>query len=566
MNVMHISSDETLSSKIRKIAEADSFTYIKISPDIPQDSFADIFSKEKYELIIIDQLPPCIPIEPLLETIKDNAASEPSCIVICPFEDFVKEEYYTKLGIIGYFNIKDFNDKRLSEYLQTIKLENETAKFLQSMNIAAIDDSQISLNDVKQIFDAVGVKNVDYYKNPSKFIAEFVSEKKKHELFIIDLVMPTYSGDMLISDIRKFDEDAVIILMTAYGNEQVISRCMSLGADDFLTKPLEQKLFMLRLYSCIKSHRVKKNLQNKNNMLEELAERDNLTGLYNRTYFSRFYKEIFNNSTEPFSLIMADIDSFKRVNDQFGHLEGDRVLKEFSGILRDSLGADNFVCRWGGEEFIALIKTDNSQQVMAYAEKMRKAVNQHDFKNVDLLTASFGIACLREDDTQANLLHRMDNSLYLAKLTGKNKIVCDQHIKIIENGVPIKIKWGSFFASGNAKVDEDHRNLIEMTNKVLELFMQKKDQDEFKKMAQKMADDLAEHFLREEEIIKAFHYDGYEEHKKNHHDILREISAVYKAFIENKCSILTLVDAIVQKVIVEQIIERDFLFYDIFHR
>lgn len=166
------------------------------------------------------------------------------------------------------------------------------------------------------------------------------------------------------------------------------------------------------------------------NKMQELANKDYLTGLYNRMYFQeKLYEYIKNiNSNiynKPVSLIIIDIDHYKRINDAFGHIFGDKVLKQFGNILRDNSCREEYIpCRYGGEEFTILLPGYNIDQACQYAEKLRILIENTVIED-DLIktgiTASFGVCTFPGYAKNIDeLLKHADDSLYLAKRSGRN--------------------------------------------------------------------------------------------------------------------------------------------------
>ncbi len=159
---------------------------------------------------------------------------------------------------------------------------------------------------------------------------------------------------------------------------------------------------------------------------KKLATTDKLTDCINRYAF----EDILNREVErakrysySLSLIIFDIDNFKEINDNHGHLKGDEVLKLTANITRNHLRKTDFLCRWGGEEFLILATYTNKKQAFQLAERMRKAIESYDFGLPFRVTASFGVTDLEEDDDIDSLLARADKALYEAKKKGKNCVV-----------------------------------------------------------------------------------------------------------------------------------------------
>jgi diguanylate cyclase (GGDEF)-like protein len=163
----------------------------------------------------------------------------------------------------------------------------------------------------------------------------------------------------------------------------------------------------------------------------ELMHRDELTNLYNRRYFfERFDREVYRAERyqHPISLLMIDIDHFKRLNDASGHLAGDHALKEIARILDEKLRKADVLARYGGEEFLVLLPETNKIGAALVAEKLRAAIDAHDFRQPGgaapvRLTVTVGVACIPEDTDDASvLLDLADKSLYYGKARGRNQV------------------------------------------------------------------------------------------------------------------------------------------------
>jgi len=155
--------------------------------------------------------------------------------------------------------------------------------------------------------------------------------------------------------------------------------------------------------------------------LETIANRDKLTQLFNRVYMDKKIQE-FTESGRSFGMIIVDIDHFKKINDTYGHLGGDKVLQELAHIFQDTFPENAIISRWGGEEFLIVIPDcTNKEKLKAYAEKSRKALANHSFETIGKVTASFGCA-IHEPTTHSvkESLEKADHALYLAKDSGRN--------------------------------------------------------------------------------------------------------------------------------------------------
>jgi diguanylate cyclase (GGDEF)-like protein len=159
--------------------------------------------------------------------------------------------------------------------------------------------------------------------------------------------------------------------------------------------------------------------------IQALSERDVLTGVYNRMKFDQLLQEAISAQRRyghHFAVILCDIDHFKAVNDDHGHLAGDAVLKRFARLLRAQTRSSDKVARWGGEEFVVLLPMAGEQQASAVAEKLRHAIAVEDWPAVGRLTASFGVAACTKHESEDALLDRADAALYQAKAAGRNRV------------------------------------------------------------------------------------------------------------------------------------------------
>ncbi len=159
--------------------------------------------------------------------------------------------------------------------------------------------------------------------------------------------------------------------------------------------------------------------------LELLSETDPLTQVFNRLKMDEvFSKEIKDcqRYRSPLSIIMLDIDHFKKINDQFGHVIGDRVLQKITKISKANLRTNDYLGRWGGEEFLVICPSTNIDEAELVAEKLRATLVNTEFSPVERVTASFGIAEWQADESQESIIARADAALYRSKNDGRNKV------------------------------------------------------------------------------------------------------------------------------------------------
>lgn len=161
-------------------------------------------------------------------------------------------------------------------------------------------------------------------------------------------------------------------------------------------------------------------------MMQMQTMTDALTGVPNRLHFTMVYQHAINmarRGEKPLGIIFFDIDYFKNVNDRYGHLVGDSVLKQIAALVRQRIRKSDIVARWGGEEFVLLLPDSELEEAIKVAQLLRKVIDEEDFESVGNITCSFGVAALEENEDAEHLLNRADELLYEAKANGRNRVV-----------------------------------------------------------------------------------------------------------------------------------------------
>lgn len=174
-------------------------------------------------------------------------------------------------------------------------------------------------------------------------------------------------------------------------------------------------------------------LEHKNKEYEAMASTDSLTGLYNRKKFTELYKSSYKTMTQRnnnMSMIMLDIDFFKKVNDTHGHNSGDNVLIQVSHAILKALRDTDIVSRWGGEEFLVLLPATDLDNAAYLAEKIRSNIQELKIDRVGHITASLGVSQVNKGDKMDDIIDRVDKALYLAKNSGRNIVKTEKDLYI----------------------------------------------------------------------------------------------------------------------------------------
>lgn len=174
-----------------------------------------------------------------------------------------------------------------------------------------------------------------------------------------------------------------------------------------------------------KLERAHTELKIKSQLLEVLSVTDPLTDTYNRIKMDRVFEQEIKRCSrykKTLSIIMVDVDYFKKVNDKYGHLIGDRVLQEFASTVKTHIRVNDVLGRWGGEEFMVICPETGINEAETTANKLRQIIEEADFNTVKKMTASFGVAEWCEADNQESLTAKADHAMYLAKHQGRNRV------------------------------------------------------------------------------------------------------------------------------------------------
>ncbi|MDY0269406.1 diguanylate cyclase [Trichloromonas sp.] len=239
-------------------------------------------------------------------------------------------------------------------------------------------------------------------------------------MILTDILMPVRDGLEMAREIRTLDRKIPIILLTAFEQVDYLKKSINIGVDKYVTKPVDGLHLQQTLLECACRLRLEDDLQS-------AAQTDPLTGLANRReLMSRFKAEgaRVERHGGVFSLLLADVDHFKAVNDNFGHLAGDRVLKRVAEILAGSVRAEDVCGRWGGEEFLLLLANTDREVALLVAEKLRLAVAElvtpWEGRGISV-TLSFGVGAYLPGMSLEDAIGAVDAALYRAKANGRNR-------------------------------------------------------------------------------------------------------------------------------------------------
>jgi len=261
------------------------------------------------------------------------------------------------------------------------------------------------------------------------------------DLILLDVMMPKIDGFEVVRRIKNDNTLPFIpvIMQTALDTTESMVQGLDAGADDYIAKPINFSELDARVKSLLRIQSLQSSLQQRekelsvaNAQLLVMSSTDVLTGVANRRALEERLHDMWEHSQrlhEPLSLVMCDIDHFKRVNDEYGHQVGDAVLQQFAKLLENAAREIDRVGRYGGEEFVLLLPGTVLDSAVTFAERVRERVEQYAFTYGDgqslHRTMSCGVAAWPHPliGDQEALIKAADDALYVAKETGRNRVV-----------------------------------------------------------------------------------------------------------------------------------------------
>ena len=301
----------------------------------------------------------------------------------------------------------------------------------QQARLLIIEDSERRAAKLSKPFD--GRHLIRTESDPRNAIQ---AAKAGTDLVIVSLVSSNFDGLRICASLR-FDEKTKDIPILALGDlqdEARLIRAYDLGVNDLLLRPIEAEEIQARVNSQLRRKFFTDSLRDNFNENLEMVISDPLTGLGNRRYFDRKIETLFElleNEGEVFSIMVFDIDHFKRVNDILGHDMGDTILKEVAARLVSNMRAMDIVSRYGGEEFIIAMPKTKGEDALLAAERVRGLVGGTPVYvggQAHIITTSAGVAEVQSGEKLRDVFKRADSALYKAKRMGRNKVMGSEGI------------------------------------------------------------------------------------------------------------------------------------------
>lgn len=300
----------------------------------------------------------------------------------------------------------------------------------QTVVVLCIEDKDDDFNRVRQALRNHRQVKLVRVKSIREAFARMASTH--FDLIFLDYLLPDGNGLEFLEAVNRKGVEIPVVVITGQGDELIASRIIKAGAYDYLPKAKVSGKALLRIISnALEKAGLKRQMRMAQEKLAEMSVRDELTGMFNRRYFREALEREISGAERyghGLALCMIDLDHFKRVNDNHGHLCGDRVLQSFGRLLMDSIRKYDVGCRYGGEEFAVILPDTNLEKAVALCERFRKRVKNFVFayENLELkITTSVGVAAppASGDVDGKQLVELADKALYQAKSQGRNRVV-----------------------------------------------------------------------------------------------------------------------------------------------
>ncbi|PKM93707.1 MAG: diguanylate cyclase [Firmicutes bacterium HGW-Firmicutes-1] len=310
--------------------------------------------------------------------------------------------------------------------------------------------------------------------------------------------------------------------------------------------------------------RLTTNLKEANTIFEALAGTDRLTGLYNRYSFDQNIINEMERSDrygEHLSMLIYDIDHFKRVNDDFGHPIGDEVLKQTASIFIQLIRQSDMAFRIGGEEFALLMPETSLKQAYLVAEKIRITFENHFFQVVGKITASFGVSERFKFESFKSWYRRTDEALYSAKSCGRNQVVC--HNKKDIPIVSVNIAWDEKWNSGNRMIDSQHKELLVLGTAIFDSTYSKTNSHEIMQQLDSLLFKIQTHCDEEIRILKSIGYKEITEHANLHHHLMKKAEKLKIDYMNGDVKASVFLSFILDEFIMDHIQHEDIKYFQL---
>ena len=294
-----------------------------------------------------------------------------------------------------------------------------------NINVLIVDDDLSVRNTMDEYIANAGFSTLA--ASSAEEALELI-KKNNFAVVITDIRLPGLGG-LELTKVIKQKNGSDVIVVTGYSDDYSYEEAINIGASDFVIKPVRLEELLLRLRRVLKERQLSTERTRMMQKLQKLATTDGLTKLYNsRSFYSQLELEVdrYNRYKHPLSLLLLDIDNFKEFNDNFGHLEGDKVLVRFSQIIKSCLRTNDSAYRYGGEEFTVILPETNGDEAKTVAQRIRSSLETEKFKPIPdrnaKITISIGVTQYFPKEELSAFIRRADKAMYLSKKNGRNRV------------------------------------------------------------------------------------------------------------------------------------------------
>ena len=249
------------------------------------------------------------------------------------------------------------------------------------------------------------------------------------DVILLDVEMPVLDGHATLARLKADPQlkDIPVVFLTGRVDTADVVNGLRLGAHDYLRKPFEANELMARVSAALRTKWLQDELRTRNAELDRVSRIDMLTNIYNRRHLDEHLRSVISAARRhdrTIGVLLVDIDHFKDVNDEHGHLAGDAVLREVAARLQAAMRTEDALGRWGGEEFLAVLTDTPPEGVRTMAERLRQVIAAAPFTLDDgsQIRVTVSVGHTNGTDDAEILVHRADDALYVAKAEGRNRI------------------------------------------------------------------------------------------------------------------------------------------------
>ncbi len=335
----------------------------------------------------------------------------------------------------------DASGQRIAEIVQKIQLirhddlmsfpgSQPTITLEQPITVLTVEDNEADYIQLQRIVKEIGNIHLIHAGNLEK--AFDLIQTNSVDIILLDYMLPDGSGFEFMKSLKQKQVDIPVVMITGQGNEVIASESIQSGAYDYLPKSRLNATALARVITAtLEKSRFRIEIKNMTKKMAKMATRDELTGLYNRRYFNDCLEQEIERARRydrALALAIFDLDHFKKVNDDYGHLAGDHVLRETGKTLLQLIRKIDIACRYGGEEITVIMPETNIEQSIMICERIRDHIQNFPFEwegKQFNITVSAGVAQYNPSSRgkTERFVQNVDRLLYEAKASGRNRVV-----------------------------------------------------------------------------------------------------------------------------------------------